>query len=283
MKKLIAIILFTGILMSRSFAQNHALWMQQPAISPDGNWIAFEYKGNLFKVAATGGAAMPLTINSSYNGYPVWSHDGKTIAFASDRYGNFDVYTIPSEGGTAKRLTFNSYSDIPLDFSTDDKTIYFGSNRPDVYTSVRFDESFFDKLFKVPAKGGASLMVNSAGTAHVHYNKSGDKFIFEDIKGYENEHRKHHTSAVTKDIVIYNTKTNTYTKVSDFKGEDREPVWGDGGAFYYLSERNGTQNLYRSSESNSAAVTQLTRTPCAIYRVRLPVLWPLPKPAIFTP
>src|ERR1700761_2490815 len=146
MKKLIAIILFTGILMSRSFAQNHALWMQQPAISPDGNWIAFEYKGNLFKVAAAGGAAVPLTINSSYNGYPVWSHDGNTIAFASDRYGNFDVYTMPSEGGTAKRLTYSSYADYPSDFSADDKTIYFTSNRPDVYTSVRFDESFFDKL-----------------------------------------------------------------------------------------------------------------------------------------
>jgi tricorn protease len=259
MKKLILILFLTGIAISRSFAQNHALWMQQPAISPDGNWIAFEYKGNLFKVAASGGAAIPLTINSSYNGYPVWSHDGKTIAFASDRYGNFDVYTMPSEGGTAKRLTFSSYADIPSDFSADDKTIYFGSNRPDVYTSVRFDESFFDKLFKVPAKGGASLMVSSAGTSHVHYNKAGDKFIFEDIKGYENEHRKHHTSAVTKDIVIYNVKTNTYTKVSDFKGEDREPVWGDGGAFYYLSERNGTQNLFRSSESNSSTVTQLTK------------------------
>src|SRR5579863_9991497 len=107
MKKLILTLVFI-ISLSRLFAQEHLSWMQQPAISPDGNWIAFEYKGNIFKVAASGGTAMPLTINNAYNGYPVWSHDGKSIAFASDRYGNFDVFIMPANGGNAVRLTYNS-------------------------------------------------------------------------------------------------------------------------------------------------------------------------------
>jgi tricorn protease len=108
MKKIfIALVVFTA-LFSRVFAQEHLLWMQQPAISPDGNWIAFEYKGNIFKVSSGGGTAVPLTINNNYNGYPVWSHDGKSIAFASDRYGNFDVFIMPSSGGNATRLTYNS-------------------------------------------------------------------------------------------------------------------------------------------------------------------------------
>jgi tricorn protease len=97
MKKTYLFILLAFIFLGSASAQNHILWMQQPSISPDGNWIAFEYKGNIFKVASTGGAATPLTINSSYNGYPVWSHDGKSIAFASDRYGNFDIYIMPSD------------------------------------------------------------------------------------------------------------------------------------------------------------------------------------------
>jgi tricorn protease len=259
MKKFSLIVLMIGIAACRSFGQTHAMWMQQPAISPDGKWIAFEFKGNLFKASASGGAAVPLTINSSYNGYPVWSHDGKTIAFASDRYGNFDVYTMPADGGLAKRITFDSSRDIPDEFSADDKTIYFGSRRHDVVSSVRFPEdSYFTKLYKVPAKGGRSIMVNSAGTEFVHFNKGGDKFIFQDSKGYENPYRKHHTSGVTRDIWIYNTNGNTYTKVSTYKGEDREPVWGDNGTFYYLSERNGNQNLYRSSEADASKITQLT-------------------------
>jgi Tol biopolymer transport system component/C-terminal processing protease CtpA/Prc len=259
MKKLLLSLCITGLFLCKAFAQEHLQWMQQPSISPDGNWIAFEYKGNIFKVAASGGTATPLTINSAYNGYPVWSHDGKSIAFASDRYGNFDVFIMPANGGNATRLTYNSSRDIPYDFSPDNQTVYFGTRRYDVASSVRFpDDYYFTKLYKVPAKGGRSLMVNSAGTEYVHFNKTGDKFIFQDRKGYENPYRKHHTSAVTRDIWIFNIKTNTYTKVSPFAGEDREPVWGEGDKFYYLSERNGNQNLFGSSEANSTEVSQLT-------------------------
>ncbi|WP_295673266.1 S41 family peptidase [uncultured Mucilaginibacter sp.] len=259
MKKQIFTLLIFCAFISRSLAQDHLLWMQQPAISPDGNWIAFEYKGNLFKVSSAGGAAVPLTINSAYNGYPVWSHDGKSIAFASDRNGNFDVFIMPSSGGAATRLTYNSSKDIPYDFSADNQTVYFGTRRYDVASSVRFpDDYYFTKLYKVPAKGGRSIMVNSAGTENVHFDKAGDKFIFQDRKGYENPYRKHHTSAVTRDIWIYDVKNNAYTKVSPFVGEDREPVWGEGDKFYYLSERNGNQNLYGSSEADINNITQLT-------------------------
>ncbi|MGH7237355.1 MAG: S41 family peptidase, partial [Candidatus Saccharimonadales bacterium] len=131
--------------------------------------------------------------------------------------------------------------------------------RYDVASSIRFpDDYYFTKLYKVPATGGRSLMVNSAGTEFVHFNKTGDKFIFQDRKGYENPYRKHEVSSVSRDIWIYDVKAKTYTKVSPFKGEDREPVWGDGDKFYYLSERNGDQNLYGSSESDINNITQLT-------------------------
>jgi tricorn protease len=231
----------------------------QPAISPDGKWIAFGYKGNLFRVSAAGGPAVPLTINNSYNGYPVWSHDGRKIAFASDRYGDFDVFVMPSTGGEPTRLTFNSARDIPYDFTPDDQSVVFGTDRHDVYSSVRFPgDSYWSKLFEVPVKGGASSMLNGAGTEFVHFNAKGDKFIYQDRKGYEDPWRKHHTSAVTRDIWVCDLHTDQYTKVSDFKGEDREPVWGKDDAFYYLSERNGTQNLFRSALTNPAQVEQLT-------------------------
>lgn len=259
MKKMLFSFAFFAIFITASYAQSHLLWMQQPAVSPDGKWIAFEYKGNLFKVAVSGGTAVPLTINSAYNGYPIWSHDGKSIAFASDRYGNFDIYIMPADGGAATRLTYNSSKDIPYDFSADNQTVYFGSDRHDTDISVRFpNDGVFMKLFKVPAKGGRSIMVNSAGTEYVHFNKADDQIIFQDRKGYEDPWRKHHTSAITRDIWTYNFKTNAYNKVSTYAGEDREPVWGNGDSFYYLSERNGNQNLYRASTANVGDIKQLT-------------------------
>src|SRR5882757_6820003 len=111
MRKIIAsLTLFLSIIVTAQ-SQTQPRWLQQPALSPDGKWIAFEYKGNLFKVPVTGGPAIALTINDSYNGYPVWSHDSKKIAFASDRYGNFDIYNMQANGSEVSRLTFNSGKD----------------------------------------------------------------------------------------------------------------------------------------------------------------------------
>ena len=88
-----------------SFAQSNPLWLRYPSISPDGKQIVFSFKGDLYKVASSGGAAMPLTLHTAHDYMPVWSHDGKWIAFSSDRFGNFDVYIMPAEGGDPKRLS----------------------------------------------------------------------------------------------------------------------------------------------------------------------------------
>ena len=101
-KRLIA---FIALLLSiKSYADNTPLWLRYPSISPDGKSIVFSYKGDLYKVPSGGGQAYALTINEAYDFMPVWSHDGKWIAFASDRYGNFDVYIMPSTGGEAKTV-----------------------------------------------------------------------------------------------------------------------------------------------------------------------------------
>src|SRR5205823_10644644 len=66
-------------------------------------------------------------------------------------------------------------------------------------------------------------------------------------------------SAVTRDLWVYDNKKDEYTQVSSFEGEDREPVWGnDDNTFYYLSERNGSQNLFKGSVG-SKEVTQITK------------------------
>jgi Tol biopolymer transport system component len=138
---------------------------------------------------------------------PVWSRDGKSLAFASDRYGNFDVFVMPATGGEAKRLTYHSANDFPYDFTPDGKSVLFGTNRNDIYTSARFPQrGLFQKLYKVPTTGGRSVMFLSAGSEFARFNSKGDKLIFQDRKGYEDAWRKRHTSSVTRDIWIYDTK-----------------------------------------------------------------------------
>jgi tricorn protease len=256
-------LLFTLLISAAAFAANsqtNALWLRYPSLSPDGKTIAFGYKGDIYRVDVNGGTAVALTIHEAQDMMPVWSNDGKTIAFASDRYGNFDVYTIPAEGGEATRLTFHSVNDLPWEFSKDNKTVYFGSGRNDPGTSVRFPRgNVFMKLFAVPAKGGRSVLVNSAGMEFAHFSKNGDKIVFQDKKGGEDNYRKHHTSSITRDIWVYDTKTKEYKQVSTFNGEDREPQFSaDDKNVFYLSEKNGSQNLYKMV-LDGGAEKQLTK------------------------
>ncbi len=235
-------------------------WLRETAISPDGQWIAFEYKGNIFKVPATGGNAIPLTITPDYEGFPVWSHDGKYIAFASDRHGNFDVYVMPSDGGNAVRLTYNAAADIPYDFTPDDKYVVFGTARNDFYTSVRFPlQGLFPELYRVPVTGGRSVLVNDAGMATAKYNADGHKIIFEDVKGYESPERKHERASVTRDIWVYDLATGDYTQLTHFNGNDLSPVWGKGNVYYYTSERDDNDlNVYQASLDDPGNPTELT-------------------------
>lgn len=249
----LASVIFTGS------AQKNPLWMRSPAISPDGKEIIFAYKGDLFKVSTSGGNAAPLTLHEAYDSSPIWSPDGTKIAFASDRYGNLDVFVIPSKGGEAKRLTYHSSSDIPSDFSPDSQEIIFNSPRNDLASSVRFPGNrFFNKLYSVATKGGRSRLISTAGFQFAHYDNVGQRIIFQDRKGYEDEFRKRHTSAVTRDIWIYDIKNEKYTKISDFIGEDREPVFSSDGLFaFYLSEKNGAQNIFKRNIASGKEI-QLT-------------------------
>ncbi|MBC9796962.1 S41 family peptidase [Sinomicrobium weinanense] len=248
MKKItmaIVICLFTGSL----FAQENARWLRYPVISPDGKTIVFGYMGNLYKVGSAGGTAVPLTVGDAHNMRPVWSRDGKTIAFASDRYGNFDVYTMPATGGTPVRLTYNSADDFPYDFTVNGGSVLFGSGRNAPSRSVRFPgPGYFKNLYTVPVKGGRPLLVSAAGAEEAHYNGDGTSIVFQDRKGYEDPWRKHHTSSVTRDIWLYDTVKNEYKQLSTFRGENRDPVFSaDDASVYYLNEKDGTQNLYKRS------------------------------------
>jgi Tol biopolymer transport system component/C-terminal processing protease CtpA/Prc len=245
---------------SAAFGQENPLWLRYPAISPDGQTILFCYKGDIYTVPSTGGAAVPLTLSESYEFAPVWSHDGKTVAFASDRYGNFDVFVMPSTGGEARRLTFNSAREVPSSFTADDKSVLFSAHRQALASNVQFPSGMMSQLYSVPVEGGRPLQVLPVPALDATVNSTGDKLIYHDIKGYESDWRKHHTSSVTRDIWVYDIKKGTYTQLTQFPGEDRTPVFdADGNTFYYLSEQSGSFNLFKSSLANPGTSTQLTR------------------------
>ena len=100
-------------------AQVAPQWARYSAISPDGETIAFTYKGDIYSVPTLGGVASQLTFHTAHYYGVVWSTDGTSLAFASNRFGNLDVFTMVATGGSEKRLTFHSTDEMPYNFSAD--------------------------------------------------------------------------------------------------------------------------------------------------------------------
>ena len=231
-----------------SFADDAPLWLRFSAISPDGQTIAFSYKGDIFSVPVNGGTAKQLTTNSAYDAYPVWSLDGQKIAFASTREGSMDVYLMDKNGGVPKRLTTNSGNETPMAF-TDNSHVLFTSAGMPTAKSIFFASGTFPQTYEVGIDASRPRLYSPMTMYDVSIRSNGD-ILYHDAKGYEDNFRKHHRSPVTRDIWLY-SKGN-YTKLTDFNGEDRTPVWaGNDNAYYYLSEEDGTFNVYKRNIDGS--------------------------------
>lgn len=248
----------------QSTATNDApLWMRYSAISPQGDKIAFAYKGDVYVVDVNGGLAQQLTTSDAYDYKPVWSNDGKMIAFASDRNANFDVYVVSSEGGVAKRVTTNSVTELPLAFSPDDSMIYFSANIQKDADNVQFPAAWMRELYKVSVNGGRPSQVVATNVCSVSFDDDGESFLYYDQKGGENEWRKHQISSIARDVVYYDAKNDTHKILTTNIGEDRDPRFLPGGnEMVFLSEREGGNfNVYKSSLNDPDNVLQITNFP----------------------
>jgi len=249
------VLLFTAISLH---AQQDAGWLRHQTISPDGSQIVFTYKGDLYKVAATGGDAQQLTFHEAHDYQAVWSKDGKQIAFASNRYGNFDVYVMSAKGGAATRLTFHSSDEQPFTFTQDDQGVLFGAVRMDEVNHRQFPTGSQPEVYSVPVSGGRVDQVLTIPAEFLNVSKDGKTILYHDKKGGENIWRKHHESSITRDIWKYDVANDAHQMITTYTGEDRMPIFSnDEKSFYYLSEQSGTFNVHKSN-IDGTNTTQLT-------------------------
>jgi Tol biopolymer transport system component len=81
------------------FSTSEGTWMSAD-LSPDRTWIAFDLLGHVYRMPAAGGDATVLTQGSgvALNFQPRISPDGKSIAFISDRRGQYNLYVMNADG-----------------------------------------------------------------------------------------------------------------------------------------------------------------------------------------
>jgi dipeptidyl aminopeptidase/acylaminoacyl peptidase len=150
-----ALLLGAGFILPAQEAARHSITFDdlikmhrigEPQVSPDGKWVAYTVStpdmdanrgaSNIWLVATSGGAELQLT-QSGHDSSPVWSPDGKTLAFLSSRTGESQVYLLTMEGGESHALTKLSTGADIVKWSPDGKTIAFTSS---VYPDCKDDD-----------------------------------------------------------------------------------------------------------------------------------------------
>lgn len=216
--------------------------LRTPDLSPDGSTLVFSYAGDLWTVPSVGGRARLLTVHEAHDTYPVFSPDGQSVAFASNRAGNYDVYLIPAEGGRPVQLTHNSANDVPCAFSPDGKTVLFRSTREPGFPSG------WD-LYAVPIAGGTPRPVTRAGGTYGVFSPAGDRIAY--VRGYESPSRRGYRGSANNEIWLCKSDGSENKRLTDFPGDDSSPCFtADGSAIVFVSDRSGSKNLWRTRLSD---------------------------------
>mgnify|MGYP006279784235 CR=1 FL=1 len=234
--------LFLLIGTASTAAQDTDPFMRHPAISPDGSTVAFSYQGDVWTVPVDGGRAVRLTVHEAYEGHPRWSTDGEQIAFTSDRFGNDDIYVMEADGSTPTRVTHHSTGDA-LSGWTPDGRLLFTTSR--TWQQAEWD----DEIYHVPATGGTpDRLLDAFGSEPT---MSPDSRFIAFVRGANRTSKKGYDGPANKNVWIYDTEQDAYRQITSFDVNDYHPVWGGDRSLFFISEQDGTYNLYRQSISDN--------------------------------
>jgi tricorn protease len=113
-----------------------ARWVRGADLSPSGARAAFEFRGEIVTVPAEKGDPRNITnASASHERSPVWSPDGRSIAYFSDASGEYQLHVRPQDGkGDVKKfkLAGAGFFDSPV-WSPDGQKISFGDNSRTLY------------------------------------------------------------------------------------------------------------------------------------------------------
>ncbi len=227
---------FAFCLTMNSFAEIGML--RFPALSPDGEKIAFEYQGDIFVSDIDGTNVKRLTIHQAYEAYPVFSPDGKQIAFTADRFGHFDIFTVDVEGSTPKRITYYGSPDVALNWSKK-YGILFSTVRN--FRQVEWER----EIYQADLKNATPKRFLNAVGQDIKVSPDGRFAVL--VKGECRIDREAYKGSANRDLWIYDIKKDVFKKLTDFEGQDFNPVWVGKRKIYFLSARDGRYNVYSIS------------------------------------
>jgi tricorn protease len=207
--------------------------------------IVFVYGGYLWSMPREGGEARQLT-TGGHEGLPVFSPDGKWIAFTGQYDGNIDAYVMPAEGGEPRRLTWHPGADTVAGWTPDSKRVLFHSAR-EAYAD-------FDRLYTVPVEGGWPEALPMWRGEDAWFSPDGARIAYVPNEKWQTSWKRYRGGQTTP-IYIVRLSDLALEKVPRENSNDSHPVWF-GDSVYFLSDRNGAVTLF-SYDTKTKTVKQV--------------------------
>ena len=109
------------------------IWGVRLSVSPDGLSVVYSTPvtgdGDSYRFDRTTGKNVRLTDDRDYDGYPIFSGDGKFVLFEHETNGISHLYIMDADGRNKRPLTGGSTFYFGASYSTDGRTILFGRDR----------------------------------------------------------------------------------------------------------------------------------------------------------
>ncbi|HRX12177.1 MAG TPA: hypothetical protein P5210_11035, partial [Draconibacterium sp.] len=194
--------------------------------SPGGKRIVFEARGELFNVPVKEGFSLNMTKTSgAFDQFPSWSPDGKTIAYWSDKSGEYEIYLQDSEGkSVAKKLTDRKKGfGYNLYWSPDSKMLAFIDETNTIYV-IEVENG------KIKTAGNNRWNIGHGGRYGYPVSWSPDSKWITFTEQLDNSNSA---------IFVYNTDEEKKSQITSGFYEDGYPVFStDGKYIFYLTNRN---------------------------------------------
>ena len=223
-------------------------------MAPDGSEIAFVSGGDIWTTSPAGGEARLLVAHTANESRPLYSPDGRRLAFISTRSGNGDIYLLTLDTGDLKRLTFDDSNDQLDAWSSDGRWLYFTSGSRDIGST---------DVFRVSVDGGTPMQVTADAYMNEYFSApspDGGAVAFAGYGfGLSQWWRKGHSHIDESEIWLMRMGAKpSYEQVSEGGAKEVWPMWSkDGRTIYYVSDRSGAQNVWaRDLNGRSRQLTQ---------------------------